>query len=133
MNVVHLFGNLGKDPEVRYSQAGNAVATLSLATSHRVKNGDDWEDATEWHRLVCFGRRAEVLGEHATKGTKLAVTGRLQTRKWQDQSGNDRYTTEVVVQDFDFGGSSGAGKPSKPNEGGFREPAPDFQDDDIPF
>lgn len=141
MNVVNLFGNLGKDPEVRYSAAGNAVANVSLATSHRVKEGDDWKDATEWHRLVFFGRRAEVIGEHCSKGSKLAVTGRLQTRKWQDQAGNDKYTTEIVVTDFDFGGGGGDSRPKANSGGGFRNApaapnesgAPDFNDDDIPF
>lgn len=135
MNVVHLFGNLGKDPEVRYSAAGNPVANVSLATSHRVKDGDDWKDATEWHRLVFFGRRAEVIGEHCSKGSKLAVTGRLQTRKWQDKDGNDKYTTEIVVTDFDFGGGGEPRKTANERAGSHRDaPAgPEFEDDDIPF
>jgi single-strand DNA-binding protein len=102
INKVILVGNLGKDPEVRYSPTGAAVANITLATS------DTWKDKqtgaqqerTEWHRVVFFGRLAEIAGEYLRKGTQVYVEGRLQTRKWQDQSGQDRYTTEVVANEM---------------------------------
>lgn len=146
MNKVHLFGNLGKDPELKFTAGGNAIATLTLATSYRAKTDDGYEDKTEWHRLVCFGKRAEVLGEHCSKGSKLCVLGRLSTRKWQDKEGVDRYTTEVVVEDFDFGGSKSDSPPARNNPphkqqtggedgGGFRKapPVEAYDEDDIPF
>ncbi|MFB9886601.1 single-stranded DNA-binding protein [Balneatrix alpica] len=104
VNKVILVGNLGADPEVRYMPNGNAVANISLATSESWKdrNSGQMQERTEWHRVVFFGRLAEVVGQYARKGSKLYVEGKLQTRKWQDQSGQDRYTTEVVV---DMGGS----------------------------
>lgn len=133
MNTVHLFGNVGADPETRNTQSGDPVTNLSLATSRRVKKGDEWQDATEWHRLVCFGKRAEVLAEYVRKGSKLCVRGRLQTRKWEDREGVTRYTTEVVIEDFDFGGGprQGEGKSYAEASGGFRDKAP--ADDEIPF
>lgn len=139
MNVVHILGNLGQDPEVRYTQAGNAVTNLSIATSRKWKdkNTGEMQEQTEWHRVVAFSRQAEVLGEYLKKGSKVQITGRLQTRKWEDNNGNDRYTTEIVCEGFEFvGGQDGAPKASNAG-GGFRDKAPepkdDFKDDDIPF
>ncbi|ENO8556669.1 single-stranded DNA-binding protein [Yersinia enterocolitica] len=99
VNKVILVGNLGKDPEVRYMTNGGAVASITLATSEswRDKATGEQKEKTEWHRIVLFGKLAEVAGEHLRKGSHVYIEGALQTRKWQDQSGQDRYTTEVVV------------------------------------
>ena len=99
INKVILVGNLGQDPEVRYMPNGNAVANFSVATSESWKDKQTGEnrDRTEWHRVVVFGKLAEIAGEYVKKGTQVYLEGQLQTRKWQDQAGNDRYTTEVVI------------------------------------
>lgn len=99
INKVILVGNLGQDPEIRYMPNGNAVANFSVATSESWKDKQTGEsrDRTEWHRVVVFGKLAEITGEYVKKGTQVYIEGQLQTRKWQDQSGTDRYTTEVVV------------------------------------
>ncbi|NUF49901.1 single-stranded DNA-binding protein [Gilliamella sp. ESL0250] len=99
INKVILVGNLGQDPEVRYMSNGNAVANLSVATSESWKDKQTGEtrDRTEWHRVVVFGKLAEIAGEYLKKGSQIYLEGQLQTRKWQDQSGQDRYTTEVVI------------------------------------
>jgi len=99
VNKVILIGNLGQDPEVRYMPNGNAVANCSIATSESWKDKQTGEqrERTEWHRVVFFGKLAEIVGQYLKKGSKIYVEGRLQTRKWQGQDGQDRYTTEVVV------------------------------------
>ena len=99
INKVILVGNLGQDPEVRYMPNGSAVANFSVATSESWKDKQTGEtrDRTEWHRVVVFGKLAEIAGEYIKKGTQVYLEGQLQTRKWQDQTGNDRYTTEVVI------------------------------------
>ena len=99
VNRVILVGNLGQDPEIRYMPNGNAVANFSVATSETWKDKQTGEnrDKTEWHRIVVFGKLAEIVGEYVKKGTQVYLEGQLQTRKWQDQAGNDRYTTEVVI------------------------------------
>ena len=99
INRVILVGNLGQDPEIRYMPNGSAVANFSVATSESWKDKQTGEqkDRTEWHRVVVFGRLAEIAGEYIRKGTQVYLEGQLQTRKWQDQSGQDRYTTEVVI------------------------------------
>ena len=99
VNRVILVGNLGQDPEIRYMPNGNAVANISVATSETWKDKQTGEskDKTEWHRVVIFGRLAEIAGEYLKKGSQVYIEGQLQTRKWQDQSGQDRYTTEVVI------------------------------------
>lgn len=101
-NLCLFTGNLGKDPEIRCSQSGNAVANLSIALSSRRKNGETWEDHTEWVNLVAFGKRAEVIRDYTSKGSKIRVSTSVQTRKWQDQSGQDRYTTEFVINDLEL-------------------------------
>ncbi len=103
MNLTILTGNLGRDPEIRYTKDGSAVANINLATTERVKG----EDRTEWHRLVAFGKTAELMGQYLFKGSKIGVQGKLQTRKWQDKDGNNRYTTEVVVDRMEFLDSKG--------------------------
>ncbi|MBC9130677.1 single-stranded DNA-binding protein [Frischella sp. Ac13] len=99
INKVILVGNLGQDPEVRYMPNGSAVANFSVATSESWKDKQTGEtrDRTEWHRVVVFGKLAEIAGEYVKKGTQVYLEGQLQTRKWQDQAGIDRYTTEVVI------------------------------------
>ena len=99
INKVILVGDLGQDPEVRYMPNGNAVANFSIATSESWKDKQTGEnrDKTEWHRIVVFGKLAEITGEYIKKGTLVYIEGQLQTRKWQDQSGQDHYTTEVVI------------------------------------
>ncbi|MGO1296890.1 MAG: single-stranded DNA-binding protein [Vibrio sp.] len=102
VNKVILIGNLGGDPEVRYMPSGSAVTNITIATSDswRDKATGEQREKTEWHRVALFGKLAEVAGEYLRKGSQVYIEGQLQTRKWQDQSGQDRYTTEVVVQGF---------------------------------
>ena len=104
VNKVILQGRLGQDPEVRYLNGGGAITTISMATSDRWKdkNTGEQKEKTEWHRVVIFGKLAEVAGEYLRKGSEVYFEGKLQTRKWQDQNGQDRYTTEVVI---DAGGT----------------------------
>jgi single-strand DNA-binding protein len=102
MNRVTLIGRLGKDPEIKRTQGGDPVATLSLATDYRGKDG---EKQTDWHRVVAFGRTAEVAEQYLAKGRQVAIEGRLKTREWQDDSGQRRWTTEVVVQSLELLGS----------------------------
>ena len=143
INKVILIGNLGKDPEVRYMPNGNAVANVTLATSEswKDKNTGETQERTEWHRVVFFRRLAEVVGEYVKKGSKIYVEGRLQTRKWQDQSGQDRYTTEIVadqMQMLDARGSGGGDYAPQQRDSAAAAPASappadDSFDDDIPF
>jgi single-strand DNA-binding protein len=101
-NKVILVGNLGNDPETKYSAAGSAITNLSIATSDSWKDKQTGEqvEKTEWHRVVGFNRLAEIMGEYLRKGSKVYIEGQLQTRKWQDKEGNDRYTTEIVARDL---------------------------------
>lgn len=139
LNKVMLIGNLGKDPEVRFTASGQAVASFSLATSEKFKgkNGE-WEERTEWHNITLWGKLAEIAGEYLSKGKTIFVEGRLQTRKWQDKSGNDRYTTDIVCDKMQMlspkGDRSGGESSSAPrNSGSSNYEEPPFQDDDIPF
>ena len=102
VNKVIIVGNCGQDPEVKYLPSGSAVANVSVATSEtwKDKQSGQNQERTEWHRIVFFNRLAEIVGEYVRKGTKLYIEGRLQTRKWQDQSGQDRYTTEIVASEM---------------------------------
>ena len=102
INKVIVLGRLGNDPEIRYMPNGGAVANITVATSEswRDKASGEERQKTEWHRVAIFGKLAEVAGEHLRKGSQVYIEGQLQTRKWQDQSGQDRYTTEIVVQGF---------------------------------
>jgi single-strand DNA-binding protein len=140
LNKVMLIGNLGKDPEVRYTTSGTAVASFSLATSERFKNKNgEWEEKTEWHNITLWSRLAEIAGEYLAKGKTVYIEGRLQTRKWQDRDGRDRYTTEIVGEKMQMLGAKGDGGRGKaPAEPGYGDaPAyeePSFNpDDDIPF
>ena len=111
VNKVILVGNLGRDPEVRYAASGNAIANVTIATtdSWKDRQSGDRQERTEWHRVVFFGRLAEIVSEYLKKGAQVYVEGRLQTRKWQDQSGADRYTTEIVANEMQMLGSRGGG------------------------
>jgi single-strand DNA-binding protein len=102
VNKVILIGNLGQDPETKYASNGNAITNVSLATSEtwKDKNTGQEQEKSEWHRIVIFGKLAEIAGQYLTKGAKVYFEGKLATRKWQDQSGNDRYSTEIVVDGF---------------------------------
>ena len=153
INKVILIGNLGNDPDVRYTQGGSAVANISVATGEawRDKETGDLQERTEWHRVVFFSRLAEIVSEYLRKGSKVYIEGRLQTRKWQDRDGNDRYTTEIVaneMQMLDSKGGSGdftrapvqTTKPAASNispGSTAKADAPrdnsEFVDDDIPF
>ncbi|ARG98499.1 single-stranded DNA-binding protein [Legionella micdadei] len=152
INKVILVGNVGVDPDVRYMPNGNAVTTLSVATSETWKDKQTGEkqERTEWHRVVCFNRLGEIAGEYIRKGSKLYVEGSLRTRKWQDQQGQDRYTTEIVASDIQMLDSKTGGSvnyedmPSSPqtqHQPNSRKPqaalspqdAFDELDDDIPF
>ncbi len=132
VNKVILVGNLGQDPEVRYTGSGKAVAKITIATSDTWKDKDtgQMQERTEWHNVVLFGKLAEVAGEYLRKGSQVYIEGRLQTRKWEDQNGNTRYTTEVVVdisgQMQMLGGRSEGGAPkSAPNPNSYgNKPAP---------
>lgn len=160
VNKVILVGNLGNDPEVRYANSGAAIANLSIATSEswKDKNTGEQQEKTEWHRVVMFNRLGEIAGEYLRKGSKVYIEGKLQTRKWQDQSGQDRYSTEIVASEMQMldsrgdnagqggGGYQSAPAPQQQNQGGGSSSAPapsaapqsapapanDF-DDDIPF
>ena len=162
INKVILIGNLGADPETRYTPSNTAVTNLRLATSDswRDRQTGEQQKRTEWHRVVCFNRLAEIAAEYLRKGSKVYIEGRLQTRKWQGQDGQDRYTTEIVANDMQMldsrGGGGGGFGQSDPGDdwgqsappqrssgggGGAPRPAPttgpgpggDDFDDDIPF
>lgn len=110
VNKVIIIGHLGKDPEMRYLPDGTAVASMSLATSEQFKDRDgNKQERTEWHRISIFGRPAEVAGEYLRKGSQAYVEGRLQTRKWTDKDGQDRYTTEIICSRLQLLGSRNAG------------------------
>ncbi|MCL2309360.1 MAG: single-stranded DNA-binding protein [Proteobacteria bacterium] len=147
VNKVILLGNLGRDPEMRYTTDGSAVCNLNIATSDqwRDKGSGEKQERTEWHRVVLFGRTAEVAGEYLKKGRSVYIEGRLQTRKWTDKDGIERYTTEIVgdrmqlIGGSDRSGSSDAAfndnappRASAASTGGAVKSADDF-DDDIPF
>jgi single-strand DNA-binding protein len=152
VNKVILIGNLGKDPEVKYTPSGTPVAKLTLATNERFKDkGGEWQDRTEWHNVVVWQRLAEIAGEYLKKGSKVYIEGRLQTRSWDDKQTNQKkYMTEVVAQDLvllggrgEGGGGDDAGGRSRgvAAGGGFdqRSPEPEpaastpISDEDIPF
>ena len=153
VNKAIIVGNLGRDPEVRTFQNGGKVCNLRIATSEtwKDKNTGEQQEKTEWHRVVMFNRLGEIAGEYLKKGSKVYIEGKLQTRKWQDQSGQDRYTTEIVANEMqmldsrggsDMGGGGGgyqapqqqtqAQSSPSPQPAAAPQPSNDF-DDDIPF
>ena len=156
LNKVMLIGNLGADPEIRYTAGGAAVANVRLATTDtwRDKDSGETQERTEWHRVVFFGRLAEIVEQYVKKGSQIYIEGRLQTRKWQDKDGNDKFNTEIVASDMQMLGGRGGGSSGGAERGGSNysggesadggsprnesaprgqaEPPMDF-DDDIPF
>ncbi|MBC8316344.1 MAG: single-stranded DNA-binding protein [Desulfobulbaceae bacterium] len=109
INKAMLIGNLGSDPEVRYTQSGAAVANFTIATTEKWKGQDgQMQEQTEWHRIVAFARLGEICGEYLSKGSKVYIEGRIQTRKWADKDGNNRYTTEIVAKEMKMLDSKGA-------------------------
>ena len=142
VNKVMILGNLGRDPELRHTQAGKAVATLRVATNEAwTDQSGERQERTEWHSIVVWGRQAENCNQYLKKGRSVFVEGRLQTRKWQDRDGNDRYTTEIVADRVQFvGGREGAGAAGGSEDygpgsslGGDDLAPPPAGDDDIPF
>ncbi len=139
VNIAIVSGNLGRDPEVRFTQSGRAVANFSVATNESwVGQDGNRQERTEWHNIVVWGKQAESCGQYLAKGRQVLVHGRIQTRKWTDQNGQDRYTTEIVAQRVQFlGGGGGARASQDAQDQGFGDPSPSFQsppiDDDIPF
>ena len=152
INKVILVGNLGAKPEIKYASNGNAISNLSVATSESWtdKSTGQKQERTEWHRVSLFGKVAEIAGQYLDKGSKVYVEGKLQTRKWQDQNGQDRYTTEVVISGYsgtlqmldrrDDMNSNTASQQAQPQAQNSNQPAPaitpvasDEFEDDIPF
>jgi single-strand DNA-binding protein len=154
VNKVIIVGNLGQDPETRYMPSGSAVTNFTVATneSWKDKQTGEQKDRTEWHRVAMFNRLAEIAAEYLRKGSQVYIEGKLRTRKWQGQDGNDRYTTEIIADEmqmlggrggsggggnFGGGGSQGGGGQGGGGQGGGGnappQPGPDDFDDDIPF
>lgn len=140
INKVILIGALGNDPEVRTTQGGVVIASLSVATNDSVKDktSGEWHERTEWHKVVLFSRMAEVARDYLKKGSQVYIEGRLQTRKWQDKEGHDRYTTEIVGNDMQMlGGKRGdddraqSAKPEAPSRQPLQPAA--YDDSEIPF
>lgn len=152
LNKVMLIGNLGADPETRFTQDGTCVCNLRLATTEKFKNRNgEPQERTEWHRVVLWGRLGEIANQYLKKGSRVYIEGKIETRKWQDRDGNDRYTTEIRATEMKMLGGGGQGGGNLPSQGGasygnggavkknddpFAD-APDFGDvpvdDDIPF
>ncbi len=135
VNKAILIGNLGADPEVRYTQNGTAVANFNLATTETWTKEGNKEEKTEWHRIVAFGRLGEICGEYLSKGSKVYIEGRIQTRQWDDRDGNKRYTTEIVAREMKIltprgGGAGSTGSASYNDEPPMPEPS---MGDDVPF
>jgi single-strand DNA-binding protein len=144
INKVILIGNLGGDPEVRYASSGVAVCNFTMATTRTYKDKQgERKDETEWHRVVAFGRTAEVCGEYLKKGRQVYIEGRLQTRKWQDKDGNDRWTTEIVTENMQMlgnrGGDAGGAQRTSSSQSSSGDNDPyqplpgDIPDSDVPF
>ena len=150
LNKAILIGRLGKDPETQYTSGGLQITKFTVATNEKLKDGD----RTEWHNVTAFGKLAKICGEYLRKGRQVYIEGSLRTDKWQDQSGQDRYTTEVIASEMQMLGGRADDSPARPAQGGFRDsssgrgrqaaapppeqsPAPqaeeNFTDDDIPF
>ena len=139
INKAIIIGRLGRDPEVRYTPSGSAVANFSVATSEEWKDKDTGEkrERTEWHRIVAFNRLGEICGEYLAKGRQVYIEGRIQTREWEDQNGVKRYTTEIVANQMQMLGArdnAGGGRPDSPPMSEYPSaPASGPDDDDIPF
>ena len=135
LNKVLIIGNLGADPEIKYTQAGSPVANLSVATSERWKdkNTGEQKEQVEWHRVVIFGRLAEIAEQYLKKGSKIFVEGKLQTRDWEDSEGKRRYTTEVVAREMTMLDSKGDSMESSSSASSSSKPDNDKTEEDIPF
>ena len=151
VNKVILIGNLGKDPEVKYTPSGTPVAKFSLATNERFKDkAGEWQDRTEWHNIVAWQRLAEIVGEYVKKGQKVYIEGRIQTRSWDDKDGQKKYMTEIIANDLVLLGGRGEGgdhegggsRGRSASAGSFDQRAPEHEpapagagitDEDIPF
>lgn len=130
LNKAQIIGRLGRDPEIRYTQGGQAVATFTVATDHRWKNKDGaQQEKTEWHRIKAWGKLAELAGQYLAKGRQVYIEGRIETSEYTDKDGATKYSTEINAQEIQFLDSKGGGE--KAAEKNFRTPAPDG--DDIPF
>ncbi len=134
INKVILIGNLGIDPELRFTQSGTPVASFRIATSERWKDKEgNQQEQTEWHNIVAWGRLGELCNEYLNKGSKVYIEGKLKTRKWQDQNGNDRYTTDIVARDVQFltprGESGGGGGVYDPGPAAGGSPGGGYEDD----
>ncbi len=137
MNTVIIHGNLGTDPEVRATGSGLTVANLSIATNERKKENGEWVDHTEWHRVAVFGKQAESCAKFLSKGSKVLVQGKLRTRNFTDKNGQERWSTEILADNVEFGGRP-AGQQARPSAppapaGTDYAPAPAFNEDEIPF
>ena len=146
VNKAILIGNLGKDPDLRYTPSGQAVASFSLATSERFKDKDgNWQERTDWHRVVFFGKLGEIAGEYLHKGSQVYVEGEIRYDKYTDKDGNERYSTQIICDEMQMLGAKPDGErraaPTRQESAPRREAAPaksndfadDFADDDIPF
>jgi single-strand DNA-binding protein len=144
VNKAIILGSLGQDPDISYTAGGAAVANISIATNEQWKDKESGEmqERTEWHRVVFFGRLAEIVGEYLRKGSQVYVEGRIQTRKWQDKEGKDRYTTEIVANEMQMLGSKSGGttasfdqsqQPQQSAPAASAKGSNDDFDDDIPF
>lgn len=144
VNKVILVGNLGKDPELKHTSSGTAVATVTLATNERFKDkSGEWQDRTEWHNVVLWSRLAEIAAEYLKKGRSVYIEGRLQTRSWEDKQGQKRYTTEIVASDLVLLGGGRGGDDSRGGHNDFDQSSSfdastpartgEITDDDIPF
>ena len=135
LNKVLIIGNLGADPEIKYTQAGSPVANLSVATSERWKdkNTGEQKEQVEWHRVVIFGRLAEIAEQYLKKGSKIFVEGKLQTRDWEDSEGKKRYTTEVVAREMTMLDSRGDSMENSSSASSSSKPSNDKFEEDIPF
>lgn len=135
LNRVMLIGNMGDDPDMRYTAGGSAVCNFTLATNESWKDKDgNKQQKSEWHRVVMFGKLAEIAGQYLKKGSAVYVEGKLQTRKWQDKDGKDRYTTEIIADEMKMLGGGGEKPQEKPEKTGRQQhyEKADF-DDDLPF
>lgn len=134
VNKAIIIGNLGGDPEVRYTASGAAVANFTVATTEKWKGQDgNMQEQTEWHRIVAFARLGEICGEYLSKGSKVYIEGRIQTRKWEDKDGNSRYTTEIVAREMKMLDSKGASSGTT-NYGNQQPPVPEPRmGEEVPF
>ncbi|WP_163336661.1 single-stranded DNA-binding protein [Desulfopila sp. IMCC35008] len=147
INKAILIGNLGADPEMRYTQSGTQVATFNIATTERWKGQDgQMQENTEWHRIVAWAKLADICGQYLQKGSRVYIEGRIQTRKWTDQNGVDRYTTEIIAKEMKMlssrgegggGGQGGHGGGGGYQDNSFPDSSPGFSDpgtgEDVPF